>query len=73
MLQAYGAIQGTGTPSAYGASQNTGAASSTTGSDPLQAIGSALAQAAFGGGLNQPAAGNTATLQSKNNLGRKMS
>ncbi|BDA41117.1 hypothetical protein COCOBI_01-7720 [Coccomyxa sp. Obi] len=39
-------------------------------SDPLSAIGSALAQAAFGGGLNQPAA-NTATLQAKNALGRK--
>lgn len=39
-------------------------------SDPLAAIGSALAQAAFGGGLNQPAA-NTATLQAKNVLGRK--
>lgn len=31
--------------------------------DPLAAIGSALAQAAFGGGLSQPAAANVASLQ----------
>lgn len=77
MMQGYGAVQGTGSASPYGASQSTGgAASSNSGSssaNPIQAIGSALAQAAFGNGLNQPAAAsNTATLQSTNSLGRKM-
>lgn len=61
------AAQGT----AYGA-QTGGQTGTQQSSDPINAIGSALAQAAFGGGLNQPAAGlnqqaaNTATLQAKN-------
>lgn len=55
----------------YGAPATT-TGGSTGGSDPLATIGSALAQAAFGGGLAQPAAAaqNTATFQSK--AGRRM-
>ena len=74
MLQAYGgALQGSGQASPYGASSTQGAGGSASGgsSDPIHAIGSALA-GAFGGGLNQPAASSTATLQSQNGLGRKM-
>ena len=67
--QAYGGS----TAQTYGATQAAPAQQAAP-SDPLAAIGSALAQAAFGGGASQQqlGSGNTATLQSRSGMGRKM-
>ena len=69
MTQTYGASSA----QTYGAAQAAPAQQAPP-SDPLAAIGSALAQAAFGGGAAQQqlSSGNTATLQTRSGNGRKM-